>query len=137
MKTQITPKIMIKVWNLHNSSVKPGLIAETLGISSNSVNRVIQFMTLASKGENIDEIGGKNHAKQKAFAKAYFGIENPAPKPVENPAPKPVETTEATTEKTPIANNELFQEFAINVLFALSQQNKMLEKLLDSLGIEL
>ena len=132
MKTTITPEIMVKVWKLHTNSVDVKLIVETLGISSQSANRVIKFMTAAKNGEDVDSIGNpKNHKKQRAFAKKYFGIEEKKEaKPTEEPK---VEVAEEPCK--PISAEDNFKEFAVSVLFELSHISKLLERLCDDLGV--
>lgn len=128
-RTSITPEIMKKVWKLHTNSVDDILISETLGISSSSAKRIINLMTKAKNGEDIDSIGGSNHKKQKDFAKEFFGIkEKQEEKQIE-------EQAEQQTEKQN-ADDSTFREFAVRVLFALEYQNKLLAKLCAAWGCE-
>ena len=128
MKTPITPEIMTKVWKLHTNAVDAQLIGETLGISLTSVNRVIQIMTAAKNGEDVDSIGGDNHRRQKAFAKEYFGIE-------EKKEEEPTEESLKIENEKPTFDDGNFKEFAINVLFELSHISRLLERLCDELGV--
>lgn len=119
---RITPETMEKAWKLHEQSVDDALIAETLGLSYRSTKRIIQLMTTAKHGGDIDSIEGENYKSQKEFAKKYFGIaKNPAP--VEQP-------------DNPDCHNADFRDFAVRVLSMIDYQNKLLERLLSELGIE-
>lgn len=130
MKTSITPEIMKKVWKLHNNGVDSSLIAETLGISSQSAMRIIKIMTAAQNGEDVDSISGNNHQKQKKFAKEFFGIEEKkAEKPIEE---KPLEQQAAK----PTLDDEAFRDYAIRVLCALDRTNELLERLCDAWGVK-
>ena len=94
MRIHVTPEIMTKVWKLHEKEIDGKLIAETLGISNASASRIINLMTRAKNGEDIDSIDGNNHQKQKKFAKEFFGIEEkkeePKEEPLEERAEKPM-----------------------------------------------
>lgn len=125
MKIQVTPEIMTKVWKLHEKGIDSNLIAETLGISNASANRIINIMTTAQSGGDVDAIGGNNHQRQKNFAKKYFGVEE-----------KKEETPNEEQEETQTFDDSNFKEFAVRVLFALSYQNKLLEKLCKEWGVE-
>ena len=119
----ITNETMTKVWKLHEKQIDARLIAETLGISGNSARRIISIMTAAQNGGDVDAICGKGHLKQKAFAKKYFGIEEPK------------EELTAEQEEAQTFDEGNFKEFAVRVLFALSYQNKLLEKLCEAWGV--
>lgn len=121
-KSPITAEQMLKVWRLHNKSVDANLIAETLGISTTSVNRIINIMTAAQNGEDVDAIDGNSYQKQKDFAKKMFGIE-------EKKDEQPTETHEEKAD-------DITKEFMQKVLLALAWQNELLESLLDSLGVD-
>lgn len=125
MRTHVTPEIMTKTWKLHNNGVDSKLIAETLGISNASANRIITLMTKAKNGEDIDSIDGNNHQKQKKFAKEFFGIE-------EKKEEKPIE--EQAEKQT--LDDSAFRDYAVRVLCALDRTNELLERLCDVWGVE-
>lgn len=124
MKVMLTPEIIVKVWKLHEKNIDNGLIADTLGMSEHSVQRVVRFMTAAKNGEDVDSIGeANNHRKLKDFAKSYFA-------PPELPK---VEIVEEPCK--PMSAEDVFKEFAVSVLFELSHISKLLERLCDDLGV--
>lgn len=127
MKIAVTPDIMEKVWKLHNKGVDDRLIAETLGISYNSASRIVRIMTAAQNGEDVDSTCGNNYKKQKLFAKRFFGLTE---KEVEVEEVKP----EAQEEKQ--NSDDITKDFMQRVLLALAWQNKLLEHLLLSLGVD-
>lgn len=130
MRVSITPEIMTKVWKLHCNNVDENLIAETLGISCGSAHRIVFIMTTAQNGGDVDSIGGTNHAKQKAFAKKYFGIEDKIEEVEIEEKHEEQKETECQTA------DDVTKEFMQKVLLALGWQNRLLEMLLDSLGVE-
>ena len=83
MKVPITPEILTIVWRYHAKIEDTNLIAEIVGISNGSVRRIIQIMTAAKNGEDVDSYGGSNHRAQKEFAKAFFGVAKKEEAPVE------------------------------------------------------
>lgn len=134
MRVHVTPEIMTKVWKLHNKGVDENLIAETLGISYGSAHRIVFIMTTAQNGGDVDSIGGTNHAKQKAFAKKYFGIED---KVEEVEIEEKHEEVEEHVEQTETeCQTDITKDFMQRVLLALAWQNELLERLLDSLGVD-
>jgi uncharacterized protein YjcR len=124
-KATIKPEMMMKVWKLHTNSVDDRLIAETLGISYPSALRIIKIMTAAQNGEDVDAIDGNSHKKQKAFAKEFFGIEE-----------KKEEVKLEEQEEQQNSADDITKDFMQRVLLALAWQNELLERLLDSLGVE-
>ena len=121
MKVPITPEIMKKVWKLHENRLDDSnVIAEIIGISEASVRRIIQIMTAAKKGEDVDSLGGDNHRAQKEFAKEFFGIA----KKEEAPAEK----KEAPVKDSYVALLEYQNEL-------IKKQNELLTKICISLGV--
>lgn len=116
----ITPEVMEKIWNLHTNSVSDALIANTLGCSQASVLRFVTMMEMAQKGEAIDSYGGDNHKRMKAYIKSFWGVK-------EEPKTK--------KEEAPVLNDDNLKEFAARVLFELSHTNRLLERLLEELGV--
>lgn len=128
MRIAVTPEIMTKVWKLHEKEIDGKLIAETLGISNASASRIINLMTRAKNGEDIDSIDGNNHQKQKKFAKEFFGIEEKKEEPKEEPL-------EERAEK-PTLDDDAFRGYAVRVLCALDRTNELLERLCDAWGVK-
>lgn len=71
----ITTETMRKVWSLHEKKVDTTTIAYTLGISTDSVNRIIKIMEATKNGEDLtgDYDGNRKYLCQ--FAREYFGIQ--------------------------------------------------------------
>ena len=119
MKVPITPEIMKKVWKLHENRLDDSnVIAEIIGISEGSVRRVIQIMTAAKNGEDVDSIGGDNHRAQKEFAKEFFGITKKEEAPVE----------ELSVKDSYVALLEYQNEL-------IKKRNEILVKLCAALGV--
>lgn len=131
MKVPFTPEIMTKVWRYHAKIEDVKIIAEIVGISEGSVRRIIQIMTAAKNGEDVDSLGGDNHRAQKEFAKMFFGVPKKKEAPVEEKDEAPAENADDTAVllKAHAAieyQNEL-----------LKKQNEILTKICISLGVEI
>ena len=119
---------MLKVWRLHNSGVEVSLIAMTLGISSASVSRIVNIMTMTQNGEDVDAFESGRCQAMKDFAKEHFGIVAKKEEVEKQEEQKALECVTAVDDIT--------KEFMQKVLLALAWQNELLERLLDSLGVE-
>ena len=113
-KATINQEMISKAWKLHKSAVSEALIAETLGCSKITVNRIVKLMEAAQNGENVDKILGDRSPRLKKMVKEYFGI-----------------TEKVETQKIPSD----YRDFMVRVLAEFYELNKNLEKLLAELGV--
>lgn len=124
----ITADTMQKVWALHGKRVDNATIGAVVGVSTQSVTRIIDIMTLAKAREtdSLREYRGGNYAAQKKMACEYFGCEyDPAPPTQLNAAPSRNEQPPAVTN-----NDEQFVEISD----LLRRQCELLERLCAAWG---
>ena len=121
-KSPIKPETMEKVWKLHTEEkMHKAMIAYTLDISVGSVERIINIMTTAQNGgdvDAIDEIG--RYRTQKDFAKKFFGSTD---KQKETPNEQSADDSNVAT-------------FMLKVVELLTRQNELLAKLCKEWGAE-
>lgn len=127
-KPVIKQDVIIKAWKLHESGVPNDLISYTLGLSDSSIKRIMRLFTAASNGEDIDAIEGDRYHLLKKIAREYFGIPEKKEETKPEQAPDNVDTQEIPSD---------YRDFMVRVLTEFHHHNKLLEKLLRELGVEL
>ena len=127
-KPSIKQDVISKAWKLHESGVPDNLISYTLGISDRSVKRIIRLFTAASNGEVIDAIEGNRYHLIKKIAREYFGIPEKKDETKPEQAPDNVDTQEIPSD---------YRDYMVRVLAEFQHHNKLLEKLLRELSVEL
>ena len=127
-KPTIKQDVILKAWKLHESGVPNDLISYTLGLSDKSVKRIIRIFTAASNGEDIDAIEGDRYHLIKKIAREYFGIPEKKEETNQEQAPDNVDTQEIPSD---------YRDFMVRVLAEFHRHNKLIEKLLRELGVEL
>lgn len=127
-KPAIKQDVISKAWKLHESGVPNDLISYTLGLSDSSIKRIIRMFTAASNGQDIDAIEGDRYHLIKKIAREYFGIPEKKEEAKQEQAPDNVDTQEIPSD---------YRDFMVRVLAEFHHQNKLLERLLKQLGVEL
>ena len=127
-KPAIKQDVILKAWKLHESGVPNELISYTLGLSDKSVKRIIRLFTAASNGEDIDGIEGDRNHLIKKIAREYFGIPEKKEESKPEQTPDNVDTQEIPSD---------YRDYMVRVLAEFHHQNKLIEKLLRELGVEL
>ena len=127
-RATINQDVILKVWTLHESGVPNDLISYTLGLSDKSVKRIITLFTAAKNGEDIDSALGDRNARMKQIARDYFGIPEKKKEEKQEQDPDNVDTQETPSD---------YRDFMVRVLAEFHRQNKLLERLLKKLGVEL
>ena len=127
-KPTIKQDVISKAWKLHESGVPNDLISYTLGLSDSSIKRIIRMFTAASNGEVIDLIEGNRYHLIKKIAREYFGIPEKKDDSKPEQTPDNVDTQEIPSD---------YRDFMVRVLTEFHHHNKILEKLLRELGVEL
>ena len=127
-KPAIKQDVILKAWTLHEGGVPNDLISYTLGFSDASVKRIIRLFTAAKNGEDIDAIEGDRYHLMKKIAREYFGI------PEKKDESKPEQTTDNDdTQEIPSD----YRDYMVRVLAEFHHQNKLIERLLKKIGVEL
>lgn len=127
-KPAIKQDVILKAWKLHESGVPNDLISYTLGLSDKSVKRIIRLFTAASNGEVIDAIEGDRNHLIKKIAREYFGI------PEKKEESKPEQTPDNVDAQDVPSD---YRDYMVRVLAEFHHQNRLLERLLKQLGVEL
>ena len=127
-KPAIKQDVILKAWKLHESGVPNELISYTLGLSDKSVKRIIRLFTAASNGEDIDAIEGDRNHLIKKIAREYFGIPEKKDDSKPEQTPDNVDTQEIPSD---------YRDFMVKILAEIYHQNKLLERLINELGVEL
>ena len=127
-RATINQDVILKVWTLHESGVPNDLISYTLGLSDKSVKRIIRLFTAAKNGEDIDAVMGDRNAQMKQIAREYFGIPEKKEETNQEQAPDNVDTQEIPSD---------CKDFMVRVIAEIHHQNKLIERLLKELGVEL
>lgn len=127
-KPAIKQDVISKAWKLHESGVPNDLISYTLGLSDSSIKRIIRLFTAASNGEVIDYIEGDRYHLIKKIAREYFGIPGKKEETKPEQAPDNVDTQEIPSD---------YRDFMVKILAEICHQNKLIERLLKELGVEL
>ena len=127
-KPAIKQDVISKAWKLHESGVPNDLISYTLGFSDKTVKRIIRIFTAASNGEVIDAIEGDRYHLIKKIAREYFGIPEKKEESKPEQTPDNVDTQDIPSD---------YRDFMVRVLAEFHHQNKLIERLLKELGVEL
>ena len=127
-RATINQDVILKVWTLHESAVSDEVIAYTLGVSDKTVKRIITLFTAAKNGEDIDSALGDRNARMKQIARDYFGIPEKKKEAKQEQAPDNVDTQETPSD---------YRDYMVRVLAEFHHHNKLIEKLLRELGVEL
>ena len=127
-RATINQNVILKVWTLHESGVPNKLIAYLLGVSDKTVKRIITLFTAAKNGEDIDSVMGDRNARMKQIAREYFGIPEKKEETNQEQAPDNDDTQEIPSD---------YRDFMVRVLAEFHHHNKLIEKLLREIGVEL
>ena len=115
----MTTKQMQLAWELHEKEFTRSKIADVLGVSVASVQRVVRIMKDTQNGdfEAIERTYPSGCEKIKKFAAEYFGVATKQEKKAGDPP-------------------DMTKQFVVGVLSELREINAQLKKLCEELGVK-
>lgn len=117
----------VKIWELHEYGLKNSKIAQVLGLSLNTISRIVMTF-MAAKDGDFAKLRQK-HPNHISYALRYFGIDEALVYEPEKSKEEPVQ--EAAPEK--IADNSA--EYLLQMLAEIKRTNELLEKLCNAWGV--